>query len=128
MYNEIMVPFPLRNNFCLNGEEVFLSEAFPFVQSEPLLGAVGLSRGLAGTGTAGPLGPGHVFILAAHAPPLQGGAGFYHTRAGTFPVSQQCSPMAKRTDELSPKSEKQPQPASASSPLLKCGGAWHQRS
>lgn len=87
MYNEIMVPFPLRNNFCLNGEEVFLSEAFPFVQSEPLLGAVGLSRGLAGTGTAGPLGPGHVFILAAHAPPLQGGAGFYHTRAGTFPVS-----------------------------------------
>jgi len=107
MYNEIMVIFCLRNNFCLNGKDVFL------MQSEPLLSAMGLSRSLAGTETTVPLSLGRAFMLAAHAPPLQGGAVFYHTRAGTFPASQQCSPMAKRTEKLSHNSEKQPQPASA---------------
>lgn len=42
-YNEIMATFPMRNNFSLNGEDVFLSEAFPFMQAEHLLGAMGLS-------------------------------------------------------------------------------------
>lgn len=134
MYNEIKVTFPLRNNFCPSGEDVFLSEAFPSVQSEPLASAVGLSRGLAGAGTSVPLSPGRAFILAPHAPPLQGGAVFYHTRAGTFPMSLSRALPRLRGQTSFLVNLRQPQPASAlqsaaaRSLLLKRRGVWHQQS
>lgn len=117
MYNEIMVTFPLSNNFCLNGEDVFLSEAFPFWASP---GCRGAFAWFGWHGDHWAFESWSRFHFGCSRTPFAGRSWVLSHKGWYVPsVSQQCSPMAKRTDELSPKPEKQPQPASASAPR------WH---